>query len=50
MVEQEAAGDDRKPVDWVLHSDVERRLLLEEQKKLQGSEKREKWRKTMENP
>jgi ATP-binding cassette subfamily F protein 3 len=36
MVEQEVIGDDRKPVDWVLYSDVERRLLLEEQKNLQS--------------
>ncbi|CAE6972288.1 ABCF3 [Symbiodinium natans] len=35
MVEQEVVGDDRKPVEWVLHSDVERRLLLQEQKLLQ---------------
>eukprot|EP00438_Fugacium_kawagutii_P016810 Skav203769 [mRNA] locus=scaffold206:146673:152798:+ [translate_table: standard] len=36
MVEQEVVGDERKPVEWVLHSDVERRLLLEEQKNLQS--------------
>ena len=27
MVEQEVVGDDRKPVEWVLHSDVERRRV-----------------------
>jgi len=41
MVEQEVVGDDRKPVDWVLYSDVERRLLLEEQKKLQSKDSKE---------
>ena len=41
MVEQEVSGDDRKPIDWVLHSDVERRLLLQEQKILQEKDARE---------
>eukprot|EP00931_Biecheleriopsis_adriatica_P072817 TRINITY_DN47214_c0_g1_i1.p1 TRINITY_DN47214_c0_g1~~TRINITY_DN47214_c0_g1_i1.p1 ORF type:complete len:1270 (+),score=311.68 TRINITY_DN47214_c0_g1_i1:36-3845(+) len=39
MVEQEVVGDDRKPIDWVLDSDVERRLLLQEQKELQNKDK-----------
>ena len=38
MVEQEVVGDERKPVEWVLHSDVERRLLLQEQKALQDKD------------
>jgi len=38
MVEQEVVGDDRKPVEWVLHSDVERRMLLEEQATLQAKD------------
>eukprot|EP00439_Symbiodinium_sp_Y106_P033199 s2084_g3.t6 len=41
MVEQEVSGDDRKPIDWVLHSDVERRLLLQEQKILQEKDARD---------
>ncbi|CAE7219154.1 Abcf3 [Symbiodinium necroappetens] len=41
MVEQEVTGDDRKPIEWVLHSDVERRLLLQEQKLLQDKDARD---------
>merc|ERR1712194_590274 len=38
LVEQEAVGDARKPVQWVLDSDVERRTLLNEQKELQAKD------------
>jgi len=38
MVEQEVRGDARKPVEWVLDSDVEHRTLLAEQKELQAKE------------
>lgn len=41
MVEQEVLGDDRLPVQWVLDSDVERRLLLVEQKDLQANESKD---------
>eukprot|EP00929_Paragymnodinium_shiwhaense_P014755 TRINITY_DN122714_c0_g1_i1.p1 TRINITY_DN122714_c0_g1~~TRINITY_DN122714_c0_g1_i1.p1 ORF type:complete len:1285 (+),score=319.99 TRINITY_DN122714_c0_g1_i1:120-3974(+) len=34
MVAQEIEGDARHPVEWVLGNDVERRLLLQEQKEL----------------
>ncbi|CAE8594071.1 unnamed protein product, partial [Polarella glacialis] len=35
IVEQEVMGDARHPIQWVLDSDVERRLLLAQQKELQ---------------
>jgi len=35
LVEQEVVGDTRRPVDWVLDSDVECRMLTAEQKELQ---------------
>jgi len=38
MVEQEVLGDARKPVEWVMDSDVEHRLLVSEQKELQAKE------------
>jgi len=34
LVEQEIMGDDRSPAQWVLDSDIERRILLKEQAQL----------------
>merc|ERR1719362_902336 len=36
LVEQEVTGDDRRPIEWVLDSDVERSMLIAEQKELQA--------------
>jgi len=38
LVEQEITGTTQKPVEWVLASDVERTLLLKEQKELEAAE------------
>jgi ATPase subunit of ABC transporter with duplicated ATPase domains len=38
LVEQEVTGDARLPVQWVLDSDVELRMLRDEQKELQAEE------------
>jgi len=37
MVEQEITGDKQLPVEWVTNSDIELRLLLQEQKELQDA-------------
>lgn len=38
IVEQEVVGDQRKPCEWVVDSDVERRSLINELKSLQDTE------------
>lgn len=38
MVEQEIMGDKRLPVEWVLDSDVERSMLLAEQKEIEAQD------------
>eukprot|EP00928_Gymnodinium_smaydae_P099469 TRINITY_DN949_c1_g1_i1.p1 TRINITY_DN949_c1_g1~~TRINITY_DN949_c1_g1_i1.p1 ORF type:complete len:1317 (-),score=301.18 TRINITY_DN949_c1_g1_i1:388-4227(-) len=38
MVEQEIVGNDKLPVEWVLSSDIERSVLLKEQKELQAKD------------